>query len=365
MATGKLRGFAQPYTPDYPGFLSNLRREGTPDRVWFVELFLDPEVQDEIDRRFGVTAHLDPGDPDYAVRRLIALQQFLGYDYVRVKLEGHELARALHTVQDTASAARAGGREWIEEGFGPIRSWDDFERYPWPQPADARTEMLEAALRHLPEGMCLAGSGLAHFFEELVELFGYEGLCFALYDNRDLVRAAFERLLALNEARARIFLQCDRVELLWHSDDMGHKTGPLISPADLREFVLPGHRRLAHLAHEAGRLTVLHSCGNRRLFLDDLLEDVRVDALHSWEDTIERITDAKSEYGDRVALLGGIDVDFLCRAPEQAVRARVRETLDVCQPGGGYALGTGNSVANYVPVDQYLAMLDEGRLYGR
>jgi len=42
---------------------------------------------------------------------------------------------------------------------------------------------------------------------------------------------------------------------------------------------------------------------------------------------------------------------------------RVRETLAVCQPGGGYCLGTGNSVANYVPVENYLAMLDEGRKF--
>jgi uroporphyrinogen decarboxylase len=57
-------------------------------------------------------------------------------------------------------------------------------------------------------------------------------------------------------------------------------------------------------------------------------------------------------------------VDFLCRADEPAIRARIRETLDTCLPGGGYCLGTGNSVANYIPLDNYLAMLDEGRLYG-
>ena len=72
----------------------------------------------------------------------------------------------------------------------------------------------------------------------------------------------------------------------------------------------------------------------------------------------------KRRWGDRVSLIGGIDMDFLCRASEEQVRRRVRETLDVCQPGGGYCLGTGNSVANYVPVDNYLAMLDEGRRYG-
>ena len=63
------------------------------------------------------------------------------------------------------------------------------------------------------------------------------------------------------------------------------------------------------------------------------------------------------------ALLGGIDVDFLCRASEDEVRQRTRKTLEICMPGGGYCLGTGNSVANYIPVNNYLAMLDEGRKY--
>ena len=89
--------------------------------------------------------------------------------------------------------------------------------------------------------------------------------------------------------------------------------------------------------------------------------DVRIDGKHSFEDTIEQVTDAKLTYGRRTALLGGIDLDFLCRATTEQVRERVRRTLDVCQTGGGYCLGSGNSVANYVPVENYLAMVDEGR----
>ena len=56
-------------------------------------------------------------------------------------------------------------------------------------------------------------------------------------------------------------------------------------------------------------------------------------------------------------------MDFLARATPEQVRKRVRETLDVCLPGGGYCLGSGNSVANYVSVDNFLTMLDEGRRY--
>ena len=121
---------------------------------------------------------------------------------------------------------------------------------------------------------------------------------------------------------------------------------------------------MVEMAHEAGRPYLLHSCGNLREIMPDLLDDVKIDAMHSFEDTIELVTDAKADYGDRIALLGGIDVDFLCRSDEQAIRKRVRETLDVCMPGGGYCLGTGNSVANYIPLDNYLIMLDEGRRYG-
>ena len=91
--------------------------------------------------------------------------------------------------------------------------------------------------------------------------------------------------------------------------------------------------------------------------------DVKIDGKHSFEDTIEKVTDAKDTYGKRIALLGGLDVDFLCRADERQVRARVRATLRKCMPGGGYCLGTGNSVANYIPLDNYLAMLDEGRKF--
>jgi uroporphyrinogen decarboxylase len=144
---------------------------------------------------------------------------------------------------------------------------------------------------------------------------------------------------------------------------MGYRSGPLISPEDLREFVLPGHKMVAQMSHDAGRPYLLHACGNLELIMNDLLDDVGIDAKHSFEDTFETVIEAKRTYGDRIALLGGIDVDFLCRADETAIRRRVRETLDACMPGGGYVLGTGNSVANYIPVDNYLAMLDEGRRF--
>jgi uroporphyrinogen decarboxylase len=98
--------------------------------------------------------------------------------------------------------------------------------------------------------------------------------------------------------------------------------------------------------------------------MDDIIDDVGIDAKHSFEDTFMPVTEAKRLYGDRIALLGGVDVDFLCRATVDQVRDYVRNVINLCAPGGGYALGTGNSVANYIPVENYLTMLDEGRRCG-
>jgi uroporphyrinogen decarboxylase len=61
-----------------------------------------------------------------------------------------------------------------------------------------------------------------------------------------------------------------------------------------------------------------------------------------------------------VAALGGVDVDKLARFDEESLRKYVRDILDKCMPGGRYALGSGNSVTNYVPPKNYITMLEEG-----
>jgi len=71
---------------------------------------------------------------------------------------------------------------------------------------------------------------------------GYETLCYALYDQRDLVQAIADKVLKLEMAACKIALQFKRVQLFWGSDDMGFKTGLMLSPDDMRHFVLKGHK---------------------------------------------------------------------------------------------------------------------------
>ncbi len=356
--------FTTPVAPDWEALRDCILRKGTPKRVHHIELFLDGEVQEAICRRYHLLDGLHPDDPAFALQRQIRIQRFLGYDYVRQGVDELDMPLNRQITEDTAEFRREGGRSYVDESRGPITTWEEFERYPWPDPAKVTTRALAWYDRHLPDDMCIIGSGgFAHFAEYLTWLMGYETLCFAIYDQRDLVRAIADRLLALYVPMLEQILSFDRVKIIWGSDDMGFKTGPMIGPNDLREFVLPGHKKMAEMAHAAGKPYLLHSCGNLFSIYDDLIDDVKIDAKHSFEDTIEDVRELKATYGQRMALLGGIDLDFLCRASEAAIRARVRETLEVCLPGGGYCLGTGNSVANYIPLNAYLAMVDEGRNY--
>ena len=361
MASGP---FSVNIEPDWEALVRCIRRSGTPERVHFIELFLDREVQTAICERFDLLEGMDPDDPFYAQKAQIRLQRFLGYDYVRCGLEGLEMPLKRTTIDDTAQLQREGGRSYMEEHRGPITSWEEYRAYPWPDPQTASTRSLEWYQENLPDDMCIVGSGgFAHFAEYLTWLMGYETLCYALYDQRELVQAISQRLIEMFRIVVQRLLDFERIKIVWGSDDMGFKTGTLISPDDLREFVLPGHKLMAKMSHDAGRPYLLHACGKLDAIMEDLIEDVRIDAIHSFEDTIGSVISMKEKYGNHIAVLGGIDVDFMCRATPDQVRRRVRHTLEKCLPGGGYCLGTGNSVTNYIPLENYLAMMDEGRRF--
>jgi uroporphyrinogen decarboxylase len=147
-------------------------------------------------------------------------------------------------------------------------------------------------------------------------------------------------------------------------DDMGFASGTFISPAMLRRKFFPHLKRVADLLHGAGKVFVLHSCGNVYAVMDDLIA-AGIDAKNSFEDKILPVEQVYQRWGERVALVGGVDMNLLALGDEAQVRARTRQILDVCGPGGHYVLGTGNSVANFLPLQNYQAMLDEGRKWNK
>jgi uroporphyrinogen decarboxylase len=103
----------------------------------------------------------------------------------------------------------------------------------------------------------------------------------------------------------------------------------------------------------------LHSCGNLDTIYEDLISDVGINGKHSFEDAILPVEQFYARYGERIAVLGGIDVDILAAGTPQQVRKRARTLIAVCGARGRYAIGSGNSIPSYIPAENYLAMVDE------
>ena len=263
--------------PNAQAFIDCLTRQGgTPQRVHHCELFLDDEMKEAVAARFGVWDNIAADTPFADLEREQALQRFMGYDYVRGCLEkvDHHFNRV--EAEDTADLRRSGGRAYQDEHSGPISDKASFDAYIWPDPdVLGVTRQLEWYEKYLAADMCIvAQGGFGHFCEHLSWLFGYEPLCYALFDNRNLVAAVSEKLLDISKRALEHVLSFDCVKAVWASDDMGFRSGTLIGPNDLREFVLPAHKALAEMAHDAGRPYLLHSCGKLDAIMPDLLEDV-------------------------------------------------------------------------------------------
>jgi len=342
--------------PNFERLRRALLRQGEPERVSLLELYADNEIVAYV-MGGSADAPRDAIEKARWTERLVRFWYTLGYDAVRLKA-GIDLPRTQILADDTAELKRA-GRKWQSETEGPIANWEDFERYPWPRAEDADLSQIEYAARILPPGMKILISPYG-MLEPLMWLMGFGPFAVALYDNPDLSAAMVERIASIYIPLAEAALDMDSVGGLFTGDDMGYKTGTMISPDHLRQYVFPYHRRLAELAHARGKVYILHCCGNVEAVMEDLIDDVTIDAKHSFEDVIQPVEVFKAHYGHRLGVVGGIDIDLLCRASEEEVRARVRTVLDACIPGGGYVLGTGNSVANYIPVGNFLAMVDEG-----
>jgi uroporphyrinogen decarboxylase len=343
--------------PDFERFLRVVLRQGEPDRVPFAELFHDYEIM------VAVQGPPQTGDADAVAAWRTKFWRDMGYDYIS---QGVDIAFPTpgQTAEDTAVLSR-GQRGWTNETKGPITSWEEYERYPWPELSPAAFRSLEVIGRHLPEGMKVAATMPGGPFENLTFLMGFETFSYALVDQPDLVDAIARRV---NETLCKVVEHTSAMDVVgaqWLNDDMGYKGGTLASPEVMRKYIFPTQRRICEIAHANGKPVLLHSCGRLDVVMDELIDDVGIDARHSFEDVIMPVWEAKRKWGSRLALLGGVDMDVLARGTEEQVRAYTRRCVEECAPGGGWALGSGNTVANYVPVANFLAMLDEGRRCGQ
>ena len=367
--------------PNFERLRKILFLDGEPDYLPFYELFADKEVMEAIvgESRCSPRLRMDNDTRRYfesddnlkVLQRYLAISirfyHKLGYDYVPLVVPSLLVRDNQLTTVDTAELSR-GERTWQDEHRGVIESREDFEKYSWPdldQIQESFLPLYKFVRDNLPEGMMIIGETPGGVLENVMWLMGTIPFFRALYRDSALLRRMFEKIGTIISFCSKLASEMSMVGAFAMGDDMGYRTGPFMAPENYRKYVFPWQRRCVESVHKHGKPFILHSCGKLDILMEDIIEYLKIDAKHSFEDSSYPVIEYKRKYGDRIAILGGVDMDKISRYSTTEIRGYVKEVIRECAPGGGYALGCGNSVANYVKLENYLTMLDIGRRYGK
>lgn len=329
------------YRPDFSNLLAVLKCE-VPERPTLFEFFLNERLFKRIARGE------EPHTPLLRMRRIVTTFHRLGYDAVPVQIPGFIFSDYNTRIKKETFSLNEGA---------VIKNRKDLDSFAWPDPHAADYQILDHISDDLPVGMKLIPYGPDGLLEGVINLMGIEGLCCNIILDFSLVEDVFSevgnRLLQYYKKAAAY----ENVGACIINDDWGFEAGTLLSPGDMRRLLFPWQKRIVEVVHAAGKPAILHSCGQLAEIAEDIISDMGFDGRHSYEDKILPVEEAYDRFQGRIAVLGGIDLDFICRSSPEDVFRRSRAMLEKTTGKGGYALGTGNSVPEYVPDRNYFAMV--------
>jgi uroporphyrinogen decarboxylase len=332
------------FEPDFNQLIKVFNRQ-KPDRPVLFEYFMNGDLFSYVTG----TSFAALTDKREMVKQIIESFYILGYDYASIParyLDSFSFESPDHYKKETVS---------LNEG-AVISDRASFNTYNWPDPEKGNYLLLNDMSGYLADGMKFIVPGPGGLLENVIYLVGYENLCFKIFEDEELTKDIFdavgERLFRFYE----IVSSLPSVGALIINDDWGFKTQTMFSPETIRQYIFPWQKRTVEAIHTNGKYAVLHSCGNISAVIDDIVYDMEFDAKHSFEDNILPVEKAYDLWSDKIAIVGGIDMDFLVRRSPDDIRSRSLKILE--QTGSkGYALGSGNSIPQYVPIENYMAMI--------
>ena len=222
--------------PDFRNLLAVLERR-VPERPTLFEFFLNERLHDRLTgaQGAGLQGHLAAN-----LHKLRAFRN-AGYDYYDVLLPGFEFP-----------AAEVAHARTISQNQGAvIHDRESFRQYAWQDPAAANWELLDQLAEQLPAGMKLIVYGPCGVLENAIALVGYEALCILIADDPALALDLFGEIGSRLERYYQIAAAHPAVGACISNDDWGFKTQTLFSPAGMRKYIFPWHKRIVSAIHAA------------------------------------------------------------------------------------------------------------------
>jgi uroporphyrinogen decarboxylase len=154
------------------------------------------------------------------------------------------------------------------------------------------------------------------------------------------------------------------IDVLFPADDFAFKTGLFVRPQVFQKIWRHHYDRILVAARDAKIPIMFHSDGK----IDDavqMLMELGANALHPMDPSGIDYRDYKKRYGGRLTLFGNIDITWpLVQGTPADVARDVREHMDVLKPGGRWVAASSHSIVNYIPHENFVAMINAFHHYG-
>jgi uroporphyrinogen decarboxylase len=161
----------------------------------------------------------------------------------------------------------------------PLESWDDFVDYKAPDPMKTDGTYLidwgeiEVRVKQQKANDKLVVGGLphGHTFLRIQDIRGYENLIFDMCDENPNLPKLIEMVEEFNYKYISKWLSLGP-DIVSYPEDLGMQIGPMLSPEQLRKYFKPSYKRLMQPARDAGAIVHMHSDGDIRTLVDDLID---------------------------------------------------------------------------------------------
>ena len=246
---------------------------------------------------------------------------------------------------------------------GIAKGWDDLEKLRQPSPIEDRARLVQNFIDvagSTSVGVCpvIFGPLMATY-----EALGVDGLGYKVYDDPKLVTYLLDLFTADARAMAEAIAGLD-IDYLYLADDIADNNGPFLHPRMMEELWLP---RVAHIVEPIkarGIPMAFHCCGNLTKVIPWLIQ-LGFLAVQPVQPTCNDIYLLKQQYGERMCLIGNIDVaGCLSFGTVDDVVRETKEHIDRLAYDGGYVCASSHSITGSVKPENYVAMLETIIEYG-
>ncbi len=362
-------------------FLSAVQLE-EPDIVPFTDLCLDPPIVEAItgDKLEGESFLTFGGDSPWetAIRNRGQLSRAclkLGFDAVpavsdysicskdyhpRELGDGRfvdEWGRIMESRSDTKTTW------WLD---GVVKNEEEKKSYRPPDPDEGETSSLVKRIMEplVDQDVAMMAQGHEGWHMAFQIRGGMDKLVIDMYRHPRTTKKFLSRISDACFKMIRLMVE-GGADVIFITDDYADNKLPFVNPEMFREFIAPNMRRIGRYARKKGLPLLKHSDGNVEPIMEDMIK-AGINGIHPVEQGPMDLGEAKSEYGDKICVLGNVDCKYvLPQGSPEDVKEEVQRCLDSAAPGGGYILSTSNSIHANCDVQNVRTMVDYARKVGR